>query len=88
MSKAKESASLDSNKFAHKAGSSKKPPKKVFVTTPSTAGELDSKSKEHSVSLVSSPTITSAKTEVNAGDKEEAKDKPRPPRKRKKQTDV
>ena len=87
MSKVKESASLDLNKFAHKAGSSKKPPKKVFVTTPSTAGELDNQSKEPSVSLVSSPTITSTKTEEKPGVKEEVKDKPRPPRKRKKQTD-
>ena len=60
MSKVKESAALDLNKLAHKAGASKKHSKKVPTVTPSTTGEVENQSADPSISNVSSAQIASA----------------------------
>ena len=71
MSKVKESAALDLNKFVHKAGAGKKPSKKVPPVTPSTTGEVENQSVDPSISNVSSPPITSAKGENKSNEKVE-----------------
>ena len=71
MSKVKESAAIDLNKLAYKAGAGKKPSKKVPAVTPSTTGEVENQSVDPSISNVSSAQITSAKGENKPNEKAE-----------------